>query len=279
MRKNRGKLPTKLDIMNEEWDFLIILDACRYDYFKEYYSTFFSGTLKKLISPASKTPQFLKNVFKDWYEDIVYISANPYVNSKGIPIKGFNAKDHFSEIIDVWKWGIDPNLGAVPPRTMNKATLETIEKFPNKKYIVHYMQPHNPYIIHGKLGDPSNFLLRKPDGKTFIDKVRNKLDSELKRYIGRHYLWKFKELLGYPPANDLEVILRKSGKPGLRKAYRENLKIALDAISDLVPELKGTVIITSDHGERLGEKNRYFHISGSKDPILREVPWFEIRNA
>jgi len=43
-------------VMDEEWDFLIILDACRYDYFKEIYKNYLDGgNSMKAISPAIET--------------------------------------------------------------------------------------------------------------------------------------------------------------------------------------------------------------------------------
>ena len=44
------------DILKEDWDFLIILDACRYDYFKGGYNKYIKeGNLKKAVSPGIHT--------------------------------------------------------------------------------------------------------------------------------------------------------------------------------------------------------------------------------
>ena len=50
---------------------------------------------------------WLNKVFLNFYKDIIYISANPYINSK-IEVKDsygfkFDAKKHFYKIVDVWK--------------------------------------------------------------------------------------------------------------------------------------------------------------------------------
>ena len=71
-----------MNIMDEDWDVIIILDACRYDYFKKTYPKFLKGKLKKVQSIASNTPGWLKKTFKDIYKNIVYVSANPHINSK-----------------------------------------------------------------------------------------------------------------------------------------------------------------------------------------------------
>jgi hypothetical protein len=40
-------------IMQEYWDYLIILDACRYDYFGKFCKQYFSGRLEKRWSLGS----------------------------------------------------------------------------------------------------------------------------------------------------------------------------------------------------------------------------------
>ncbi|MBN1796642.1 MAG: hypothetical protein JW804_08215, partial [Sedimentisphaerales bacterium] len=63
------------------------------------------------------------------------------------------------------------------------------------------------------------------------------------------------------------------GVEGLKRCYEENLRRALDAVRFLVEHLSGRVVVTSDHGELLGERGLYGHGAGSDEPILREVPW------
>jgi hypothetical protein len=77
---------------------------------------------------------------------MLYISGNPYINSK-VQIKSFNARRHFYKIIDVWDFGWDKELGTVPPKNINKITLSLVSKFPQKRFIIHYLQPHSPLYI------------------------------------------------------------------------------------------------------------------------------------
>ena len=42
------------EIANEDWRILIVLDACRYDYFKRNYKRYLEGDLKKGISSSPK---------------------------------------------------------------------------------------------------------------------------------------------------------------------------------------------------------------------------------
>jgi hypothetical protein len=51
------------------------------------------------------------------------------------------------ETINVWlDEGWDDETGTVRAETMTEAALEAAEQFPHKRIIVHYMQPHYPFV-------------------------------------------------------------------------------------------------------------------------------------
>lgn len=65
-----------VDILAEDWDNLLILDACRYDMFKSYAEL--PGRLEHRISKGSATYEFLSGNFKERSAlDTVYATANP----------------------------------------------------------------------------------------------------------------------------------------------------------------------------------------------------------
>lgn len=134
-------------VMEEEWDYLIVLDACRYDAFKRLNDL--PGKLEKRISRGSSTEEWLRKNFTGYYEDTVYISGNPFVSE--IEIRDFNAGDHFFKIEEVWKYGWDEHLGTTPPGEVTKAALRLDKEFPKKRKIIHYLQPHDPFIGKTKL--------------------------------------------------------------------------------------------------------------------------------
>jgi len=47
------------NVMKEAWDCLIILGACRYDYFEKHYHQFFQGRLNEIFSVGTSTPDWL----------------------------------------------------------------------------------------------------------------------------------------------------------------------------------------------------------------------------
>ena len=49
--------------MKEKWDYLIALDACRYDYLKQLRHKYFQGTLEKSKSASSVTMERMDKSF------------------------------------------------------------------------------------------------------------------------------------------------------------------------------------------------------------------------
>src|SRR5208282_1385184 len=69
-------------VYDESWDNLIILDACRYDTFRELNQI--RGLLEYRISRGSSSEEFLlenftKHPTTENFSDLVYVAANPYV--------------------------------------------------------------------------------------------------------------------------------------------------------------------------------------------------------
>ncbi len=233
------------DIHNNYWDYLIILDACRFDYFESNYRDYFDGELRKVWSPASSTIPWLKETWTDYY-DIIYLSGNPYVNSTQFPGR-FYARPHFREIVDVWDFGWSNKFHTVPPEAISTALLSS------RGYttVAHYMQPHLPYIGETKL-----YFDVKIDREGHLRNF-SETSRKIRESIGRG----------------------KTSMDILRKAYEDNLKLVLESFGGVVDKLRGRIIVTADHGELLGEHKEYlFHSMIEVHPILREVPWCVIDN-
>lgn len=141
----------KDSIKNTGWDYLVILDACRYDYFEKLYKSYLKGKLSKVESEGTYTGEWLVKTFGDYYPDITYISGTPCINGKGIPLNAttpewnvyWKATEHFPKTVDVWNFAWSEEMKTVPPAGINEATILLDDD--NKK-IVHYMQPHEPYL-------------------------------------------------------------------------------------------------------------------------------------
>lgn len=270
-------------IHNREWDVLILLDACRFDMFKKVYREFFNGCeLLQCLSPATHTPEFLFKVFTvgDW-KDVVYVSGNAFCNSKNVPTSKFNfvGNKYFKKVMDVWLTGWSDELGTVPPGEVNKHAVIAMDLYKKARFIVHYMQPHAPYIYYGGGGSTlksywKRNVLTNGGG---VD-IRKKLRDIVFRFFSERTIWIVSRMLGKLPKNGMGSIWFKHGRAGYIRGYLEDLKLALGYVKQLVDRYPSKrFVVMSDHGERLGERGNYGHSKIYKrDRIILEVPWLEV---
>lgn len=235
-----------VDVPNEDWDSMAILDACRYDAFERLSEL--PGTLSKRRSKAPSTVEYLRANFteKDM-TDTVYVTANPqfYRVENGIyDVEPIGCSFH--EVVNVWKDGWDEDARTVHPERVTQAALKAAKSYPNKRLLIHYMQPHAPYI--------------GPTG-------RAELPSDQLSFWGSYR------------RGDLDIDLGVA-----RKAYDENLELVLEEVGELLDNLTGRVVVTADHGELLGDRSgplpyrKYGHPKGIHVPELVEIPWLVYSN-
>jgi len=236
-------------VMEERWDFLIILDACRFDFFEQTYSRFLAGRLEKRISQGTSTSEWLKKNFTRFYGDTVYVSGNPHCSD--YEINGFKGTDHFHAVEHVWKHSWNDENDTLLPADLSKAVLEAREKFHDKRVIVHYIQPHGPWIGETRISVPEIGVKRDHpsavEGKWTVD----------------NQVWE----LARRGEFDLDL---------LKRADMDNLLLVLAEVKKLIEKLDGTIVVTADHGEAFGEKVVLGHPSGVYIKELVEVPWLVI---
>jgi hypothetical protein len=228
-----------IDIFEEDWDNLVILDACRYDAFAA--RSELPGTLETRYSQGSMTQEWLHANFagRD-LTDTVYISAN----GQFAHLNGLDAKLH--AFIGVWRDDFEPDEGdpttLASPETVTEAALTAADDYPDKRLLIHYIPPHHPYI--GPIG-------------------RKKIESHL-------LLSELPKEIKTNPEVSRDVI---------RTAYNENLDIVLDEVAQLLDSLPGKTVVSADHGELLGERlpplplSQYGHPRGIYHEKLVHVPW------
>jgi len=261
-----------------DWDCLIILDACRFDVIQKIYKDYLSDCLlEKVWSPGYNTPSWLGEIWTSFYEDLAYLSANPFVNSKGIEKGGFDGTKHFEKILDVWDWGGDDSWGvALPERVAKEARLARAQ-YPGKRLVVHFLQPHQPYLV-----ELENTRREKGHFSEALLKMFQKTEYKIAKLGGGavgKLSYKINQILidlGVVNNRAVETFASVHGENKLRYAYRENVKRTLKSSAKLVDRLPGKVVITSDHGEFLGEEGSYGHSYFTEDPVQRVVPWIVI---
>lgn len=221
-----------------EWDVLIILDGCRFDTFKKI--NHLSGVLSSIISLGSCTPEWAQKAFSVDSSEILYVSANPFI-SKQYLTQWFR-KVPFFHLVEIWDKGWDTDLKTVKAETVFNIGEKMVKQFPDKKVVLHCMQPHHPFI-----------------GKKSIREKGWKLHNESKEKT-------VYEMLQSGDVSRTDVIT----------AYEENLRYILTVI-DKSKFLRGKrVVITADHGNCFGKYGVYAHPKGLALPELLKVPWFEV---
>lgn len=244
-----------VDVIGRDWDNLLVLDACRSDMFESVADVERFDEYESVTSQGSSSPDWISANFEGrQLGDVVYITANPWV-AKAAPAA-------FYKIIDAWSMEQDGSIefesedlvdfdlstspsASVPAGRLNDIVRRIAEEFPNKRYIVHYFQPHAPCIgkADGSLKSQSEMDLRLHPGEPLYNGE-----------VSREEVW---------------------------EAYEDNLAYVLKHAEELADDLGGKSVLTADHGELFGERlwpipiRGYAHPHNLRHPKLVTVPWAE----
>ncbi|MWG34435.1 hypothetical protein [Halomarina oriensis] len=229
-------------LAEEDWDVLVILDGCRYDLFAG--QTVVDGTLSKRYSSASESWEYMQDNFVGrTFHDTVYITANPHWYKL--------ADDVFHDVVDMLELDWDDDLHTVHPADVVERAKRVDREYPDKRLVVHFMQPHFPFI-----GPASENISHKG------------LSRELGvNETGEMNIWRNLELTDdHDPAAVVE-------------AYEENLELTLPHVRELCESITGRTVVTADHGNLVGERlwpipiRGYGHPRDLHAPGLVTVPW------
>jgi hypothetical protein len=242
-----------VDVFAEDWDTLVVLDACRYDMFES--TSQLPGTLSSRVSKGSSTVEWLQANFdgRD-LTDTVYVTANPQLRRNR---DKWDVNLH--ETINVWlEEGWDDETGTVRAERMTQAAIEAHNNFPNKRIVVHYMQPHYPFV---------------PFDTTLDKEHLSEIDESDSSMPDKENVWDQK-FLGEISATQNE----------LWNMYVGNLEYALEHVQNLFHYITGKIVITSDHGNYVGEQahpipiTEYGHPRGLYGEPTVYIPWLECEN-
>jgi hypothetical protein len=286
LRHGRG-LPDQKNLIyshleNEEF-VLVVLDACRYDYFKSEYEDYFGGSLSKVWSPAGATRKWARKVWKGDF-DLTYVSANPYIGIKHEKGGGeYTAEEHIDEIVKVWDFGWDSKLNTVHPSTVTDVALGEASRQPKVRQVVHYIQPHKPYVGEDSFsiwmddvsGSEQEYEYTQEEKEDFLSRTDEVTIEEITKY---DITWADRKQYGIDaPEMGVETLLSNGviTEEDLRKAYLGNVRLVLEEVKRLVERVDCPVVVTADHGDLLGEDGRYMH-GRYHHPVLNQVPWLEV---
>lgn len=228
------------DPFSRDWDNLIILDACRNDMINGHFQS--ADSKSTLVSPGTHTVDFLQKVTQRNLDDVVWVSATPQVER-------FSNKIYRVEKLYRENW--DSELGTVHPKGVFEHAKSIRSKFPNKRIVVHFLQPHYPFI------------------SSVVDLPSNRGVDMTGRSNSEETVWEYLRYNNYS-SDDLEKV---------KRAYEENLEVVSDYAEKLANIMGGKSVITSDHGNLVGERGfpipiRIFgHPQRYRHKKLVNVPW------
>jgi hypothetical protein len=240
---------------------LIVLDACRYDFLNKEFDKFFYGDCEPIWADSLNTFQYLRYLWPETYEYPYVTGAAPVTSQRfefeegedadGLGFEGrellemycgYVPDNHFENLVEVWREFWDEDLGVCPPEPVTEAAINASDSAETNRLVTHYFQPHGPFI-----------------GERQMTGSIDGYDTDVRGGAVESGIWS-------------AVQNGEISKKQLRELYRANLRRALAAAAKLIHETDyDQYVIMGDHGEALGEYNRYYH--GIEHPKVRVVPW------
>jgi len=257
------------NVFTRDWDLLVVLDTCRVDALNALADEYdFLTETTGIQSVGGATPEWIAatfdNAFADQIERTAYLAANASADKvlerhDVSPLwdvreshLAFRLIRHF-DTVDATQlgrlehlWQYEPKgetgdlghkSGATPPRYSTDRTVAVGREENFDRLIVHYHQPHTPYVANAIA-----------EGRSL-----------------RHY-----------EEDPFRYIRQTGDRETVWETYLDELRWVLDDVAVLLENVDAErAVISADHGEALGEHGTYGHLIGSLNPVIRRVPWVE----
>ena len=252
------------ELFEHEKALLIILDACRYDIFKQNIEVLnpLKVEVKKVVSSGSCTSEWFKNTF-DKPLDVIYISSNPMIVKA---VNKYGRAGYFKKIVDVSSKFWDSRLFTVKPYHVNFMASLFISF--NEKLIIHYSQPHAPFLNF------NSFWLRGKPGHIY---KRARINPIARYYFKKAYVENLRQVLEYVKRLVLKAI-NKGYKRIVISADHGELLGMERSLAEIRRETKKTSRYVLKYILYiLGIYRMVGHPCGSTLEELIIVPWAEIR--
>jgi len=243
-----GKTYEGTPVYEEDWDAMIVLDACRTDLMQEVSEDydFVNTDFGTFYSLAGASDEWMDRNFSDEYSDEK--ADTLMVTGNGFSEEHLEAGD-FLHLEEAWRYAHDPEKGAVMPGPITDSAINLSRQHDADRIIVHYMQPHYPFLDN-------------PDVGTDIDPARWGENDNSK-----------------DPWD--EILTGETTREEVWPMYRSNLETVMNEVEILLNNMDAEkTVVTADHGNALGRLNREdMGVHGHERKIavdaLREVPWIE----
>lgn len=224
-----------------EWDVCLVLDACRYDLWQEVLIDWdykLGPSTKARWSVGSHSVEWLEYTFNPRYAK--YVSDSAYVTANPNAERTENCDFGYYDPVYQDAWPMSDELRTVDPETLTKRGLYAHKEASTQQTIVHYMQPHVPFA-------------KRPEWSQGRDLTGDGTSQA-------SYVW--------PQVRDGEI-----PKDEAWDAYAANLEWVLRCVKTWIETTQARILITSDHGNAIGEYGQWGHPPESANPAIRRVPW------
>lgn len=161
-----SRVPFGTVVYERDWDLLVVLDACRTDALASVAGEYdFLDEQSSIRSVGSTSSEWLSLTFDRAYADEIartaYVTANPHseevLRRRVLPPQyvavpftwpdwNVVTVDDFHTLEEVWQSDYDERLGVTPPAAVTNRAIAVGRETDAERLIVHFMQPHAPYI-------------------------------------------------------------------------------------------------------------------------------------
>jgi len=251
-----SRRPFGTNVFDRDWDLLVVLDACRVDAMREVAPEFdFIDSVDSIWSVGSASHEWLCKTFTtdhlDTIRETAFVSTNPHVprtfregefppGTYSIPLMLADWKvvhgDEFLTLRHIHRHDYEDCFASIPADLVTDHAIQVGRAHDFGRMVVHYFQPHRPYISAAHAED-----------RPVTDLEDHPWDALRAKTATKQEVWEL---------------------------YLENLRYALRSVERLLDNVDAdTVAITADHGDLFGEFGLYGHPEGFVHPNLKKVPW------
>ncbi|SFR67299.1 hypothetical protein [Halogeometricum limi] len=248
--------PIGTNVYERDWDLLIVLDACRLDALREVAPEYdYIQSVDSIWSVGSASHEWICKTFTNEYrseiEQTSLITTNPFVpqtfDDRVFPPKAYAIpvmwpqwdvveKSTFQNLLQIHKHDYEEYFSAPPPEIVTDHAIKMAREDPSERMVLHYFQPHTPYISHAHR-----------EKRPITDLEDDPWAAMQNGTATKEEAWEL---------------------------YMDNLRFVLDNIRTLLRNIDAEkVVITADHGDLFGEMGAYGHPEGFVHPDLKRVPW------
>lgn len=243
-RVGRSVPPFGIYVLEEDWDVLLVLDACRWDALAEVSDEYewLPEDVPSVTSRGTYSRDWMQENFGPEFDEekarTAHITWNAFSDYE-------LDETNWYSLNEVWRDVWDDERGLLPPRPITDRAIRTWRDTGADRTLVHYMQPHAPY--------------RSVEG----------IEALTKEDVGK---------IDASPRTVWDLLREgELTKEEAWEAYLDNLRWVLNDLELLIENMDAeNVVLTADHGDCFGEWSLYGHPHGIPVPELKRVPWVKL---